>query len=561
MVQDLAASGVERMPGLKVLVWSLACAAGWAQTYPAGPQVVTFFSDVDDTDQPYALYVPKAYDADKKYPLVISLHGAGSNHRLNLRRVFGKGNLPGETDAEATRYFPRLRDVEYFVASPLARGTLGYQDIAERDVYDVLNDVKKRFSIDEDRVYLTGLSMGGGGALWLGLTRPDIWAAIAPVCAAAPQQVRLLAGNALNLPMHLFHGSIDPVVPVANSRQWQHDFLELGCPVEYTEYPNVRHNSWDNAYLNGAVFDLFAPVRRNRFPQRVRFRTEHYKYASAYWISLDTISPGTLAEIDAEFVSRNQIAVRTSNIEGFTLKLAGHPMYSATATLAIVIDGQKMKPGPAASFSKTLKSWEPKRDIPVAARKGPGAEGPISEAVASRHIYVYGTAGPTTDDEIRERRQQALDGAEWSTARDRLLLSLRTVADRDVRPSDVASSNLVLFGTKETNTLIARYAAQLPIALNPSAADYGLVFIVSAGGRYVLVNSGLPWWTGADQANRGGLPFLPLRYRALQSFGDFILFKGSLENVVAEGLFTSDWKLPPEAARKMLATGAVQIQL
>ncbi|MDQ2946355.1 MAG: hypothetical protein M3Y27_10510, partial [Acidobacteriota bacterium] len=222
--------------------------------------------------------------------------------------------------------------------------------------------------------------------------------------------------------------------------------------------------------------------------------------------------------------------------------------------------GQKMKPGPAASFSKTLKSWEPKRYIPVSGRKGPGAEGPISEAVASRHIYVYGTAGPTTDDEIRERRQQALDGAEWSTARDRLLLSPRTVADRDVRPSDVASSNLVLFGTKETNTLIARYAAQLPIALNPSAADYGLVFIFPAGGRYVLVNSGLPWWTGADQANRGGLPFLPLRYRTLQSFGDFILFKGSLENVVAEGLFTSDWKLPPDAARKMLASGAVQTQ-
>ena len=61
---------------------------------------------------------------------------------------------------------------------------MGYQGIAEKDVYDVLADVKARFSVDEDRVYLTGLDMGGGGALWLGLTRPDIWAASWPANAA-----------------------------------------------------------------------------------------------------------------------------------------------------------------------------------------------------------------------------------------------------------------------------------------------------------------------------------------------------------------------------------------
>ena len=72
-----------------------------AQIYPHGPQVLTFLSDIDDSDQPYALYLPKKLAPGKKYPLVISLHGAWSNHRLNLRRVFGKGNLPGETDAEA----------------------------------------------------------------------------------------------------------------------------------------------------------------------------------------------------------------------------------------------------------------------------------------------------------------------------------------------------------------------------------------------------------------------------------------------------------------------------
>src|SRR5687768_13941786 len=77
-----------------------------AQQLPSGPQVLTFFSDADDTEQPYGLYIPKNYDPQKKYPLVIMLHGAGSNHRLALRRVFGKSNTNGETDVEASRYFP-----------------------------------------------------------------------------------------------------------------------------------------------------------------------------------------------------------------------------------------------------------------------------------------------------------------------------------------------------------------------------------------------------------------------------------------------------------------------
>jgi len=86
-----------------------------AQSYPPGPQVLTFWSSVDDSDQPYAVYVPQHFDPAKKYQLVISLHGAYSTHRLNLRRVFGEGDRLRETDAEASRYFPPLRDVDYIV--------------------------------------------------------------------------------------------------------------------------------------------------------------------------------------------------------------------------------------------------------------------------------------------------------------------------------------------------------------------------------------------------------------------------------------------------------------
>src|ERR1700760_4170933 len=118
------------------LLLLLAAPGARSQKLSPGPQVLTFLSDVDDTDQPYGLYLPKNFNPAKKYPLVVMLHGAASNHRLALRRVFGFSNLNGETDVEATRYFPEWKDVDYIVVSTLARGTMGYQGIAEKDVYD-----------------------------------------------------------------------------------------------------------------------------------------------------------------------------------------------------------------------------------------------------------------------------------------------------------------------------------------------------------------------------------------------------------------------------------------
>ena len=79
-------------------------------------------------------------------------------------------------------------------------------------------------------------------------------------------------------------------------------------------------------------------------------------------------------------------------------------------------------------------------------------------------------------------------------------------------------------------------------------------------GRYVVVSSGLPWWTRADQAKRPGLPLTAAPYRALQSFGDYIVFKGGIDNVLAEGRFDNSWKLPPGVAEKLRATGAVEVR-
>jgi len=536
----------------------LAAAAACAQPYRPGPQVFTFVSSVDDTAQPYALYLPRALDPGKKYPLVIGLHGPDSDHRLNLRRLFGLGSLMGELDS--SRYFPRFRDVDFIVASPLARGTMGFQGIAETDVYDLLAELERRFPIDEDRVFLTGLSIGGGGALWLGLTRPDVWAALAPVCPLAPAGVEELAPNALNLPVRLFQGDQDPIAPVEVARRWQKRLLDLGVQAQYIEYPNVRHNAWDLAYRNGAIFDWFEPLRRNPFPDRVRFVSLAYRYRRAYWVDLDGLTPGTPASIDVSFTARNRLAVETRNLDGFTLRLAGHPSYAPGQALAATIDGAavRVKPSAALSFARIAGVWQVRRADPRGKR--PGAEGPIADAVAARHIYVWGTADAPGTEEQNRRRETAERAAAWSEPRSRLLLKLSVRPDSEISDQELDTASLVLFGTQATNSVIARVANRLPIALNPGAADYGLLYVFPAGRHYVIINSGLPFWTGAEEAKRGGFQFAPPQLRLLQSFGDYILFKGSLADVVAEGRFDRDWKLPQAAAAAMSATGTVTLR-
>lgn len=536
--------------------------AGFAQVYSPGPQVLTFLSDVDDTDQPYALFLPRNFDPRKKYPVVISLHGAYSNHRLNLRRVFGRGNRIGETDAEATRYWPAMRDVEFIVASPLARGTMGYKGVAEKDVYDVLVDVKRRFSIDEDRVYLTGLSMGGGGALWLGLTRPDVWAAIAAVCPAVPSETEELASNAIHVPVKIFQGAADPVVPVASVRQWQKRLLSSGVNSEYVEYPGIRHNSWDVAYKEGAIFDWFAQHKRARHPDRVSFSSRSYKHGSAYWVRFDNFTPGALAGIDARFTAKKRLSIETRQLDGFTLLLKDHPMAAGSGILRLIVDGKELqsKVSDSLAMSKTAKGWVLKPSAVSPTAKRARSEGPIADALADRHIYIYGTGGAPGPDEVQRRRAAAQQAAEWSTSRLRLMLTFRVLADTEAKASDLENANLFLMGTKETNSLIAKYADKLPLALNAGAADYGLMYVYPVDGRYVVVHSGLPWWTRFDLASRFELPFLNTPHHALTTFGDYFLFRGGLDNVIAEGRFDREWKLPPDAAAKLQATNAVEVR-
>lgn len=547
-----------------------------AQYPKPGPQDMTFFSSVDESNQPYSIYIPENFDETKKYPLVVFLHGAFSNHRLGLQRAFGEGNkqgpefgtpgfVPAETDLEVSRFFPKLKSVDYIVAAPFARGTAGYQGIPEQDIFDMLADIKSKFSIDEDRMYLTGLSMGGGGTLWIGLTHPDMWAAIAPVCPAPPEGTDKLAMNAFNIPVHLFVGDRDALMPTADA--WNEYFKSNDVDVEYVIYPGIAHNSWEYAYADGFIFDWFNQFERNLFPPEVRFTTSSFKYSKAYWVNLDNLTPGVQTNIVAKFTGKNQLAVTTSNLLGFTLKLEGHPQFDTNSKMNITVDGKPLsvKSPDAFSFSKENGLWVNKKFTPNRFSKQKGAEGPLAEAINSNHIYVYGTQGNPTREELQARQAEATFAADWAFDRGfagRIMIFPRSMADNAVRQSDYETSNLVLFGTAGTNSIIKKYEDRLPVHLNENAEGYGLVYIYPMNGHYVLVNSGLPWWTppSSNNAAASTLGMLTAKLGSLNAFPDFILFKDTPDNVISEGYFDNNWEIPEVEKAKLKASGVVKLK-
>jgi hypothetical protein len=268
------------------------------------------------------------------------------------------------------------------------------------------------------------------------------------------------------------------------------------------------------------------------------------------------MAPGALASIDARLTGKTEARVETSGVDGFSI------LGNVVALPGVVtVDGAaiRVRPGAALSFVKADGRW--RQGLAEPAGKRAGAEGPIAAAVYGPHIYVYGTADHPPPEVLAARRRAAEKAANWSAPPyARIALTLEVKADADVTDADIGSANLVLFGARETNSVIARIAGEVPLALNSGAADYGLLFIAPLGKRYALVSSGLPWWTGAEEANRGGDRFAPPAFRLLTTFEDFVLFKGSLANVVSEGYFDRNWKVPPDASARMLATGTVSVR-
>lgn len=182
----------------------------------------------------YLLYLPDHYadDATKQWPLLIFLHGSGeSGSDIEKVKFHGPPQL-----IEQGKKFP------FIVVSPQSDVPNGW-DID--NLYKLLQNIKKTYRVDEQRIYLTGLSMGGYGTWVLAMKHPEEFAAIAPVCGGGDTSN---AWKLRNIPVWCFHGALDNVVPIAGSENMVKAASRYNPNVRFTVYPDKNHNSWDTTY-------------------------------------------------------------------------------------------------------------------------------------------------------------------------------------------------------------------------------------------------------------------------------------------------------------------------
>jgi predicted peptidase len=226
------------------------------------PQRETGFLDrtvrVRGREFPYVVYVPRNFAAAGRWPVILFLHGAGE------RGTDGQQQMQIGVGAAIRAHPEWVPAIAVFPQVPL--GARWLEDPAEAAMA-ALDEAVAEFHGDAARVYLAGLSMGGYGVYHLALAHPDRFAKLVVVCGGllphgstttVLQQSPLTMGAAdpyafvahalRNIPIWLFHGDADPVIPVGESRQMAEALRREGGDVRYTEYPGVGHNSWSPAF-------------------------------------------------------------------------------------------------------------------------------------------------------------------------------------------------------------------------------------------------------------------------------------------------------------------------
>jgi predicted peptidase len=197
----------------------------------------------------YLLYLPEKYEEQKAWPLVLFLHGAGeSGNDINKVKVHG----PPKQIA-AGKKFPCI------VVSPQSPGR-GWNP---GTLNALLDDLVAKHRVDKDRIYVTGLSMGGFGTWALAGASPDRFAAIIPICGGGNPDD---AAKMKEIPIWVFHGAKDAAVPLSASERMVEALKKADAKnVKFTVYPELEHDSWTITYDNPEVWEwLFKQNRADR---------------------------------------------------------------------------------------------------------------------------------------------------------------------------------------------------------------------------------------------------------------------------------------------------------
>ncbi|MEM7379601.1 MAG: PHB depolymerase family esterase [Bacteroidota bacterium] len=198
----------------------------------------------------YYLYYPEDYEAKKEenFPILLFLHGGGeSGDSLGAL----KSNGPPKLIAEG-KQFP------FMILAPQNPHPKKWWNT--RAVMQLLDTIVEGNRVDKKRIYLTGLSRGGGAAWELAVQYPDKFAAMAVVCGMTPLPYASWIDK--DMPIWVFHGTEDKSIPFSESRTMVDKLKQMGYDVKFTEYEGVGHNSWVRAYNTEGLYDWFVAQKR-----------------------------------------------------------------------------------------------------------------------------------------------------------------------------------------------------------------------------------------------------------------------------------------------------------
>jgi poly(3-hydroxybutyrate) depolymerase len=445
--------------------------AVWTRTVTENPAALDTLSGVrewaccsraDDSGQPFKIAIPTGYDGSRHYPLVVVMHGYGGNH---MEYSGGVTNNP-----------------DYFELHVLGRARGGgYTDLSEADVLDAVDYVRSRWRIDEDRIHLTGASMGGGGTFKLSTRYPDRWASGRPVCGyGADLPVR----NALTVPLYATHSQDDPSVPVLTSRAPLRNLAAAGGRVVIDETNGLQHAAWNYAAGNARAAEWSKSQVRPAFRdvRRIDFTALDRKTPGAFWLRISEWgdAPGP-AHFTAAAGPDNRLYLGVENIRTLRIRVPDSP-FDRSKDLDVSVDGAifatAKAPLPDSLFIDRGKDgWTVS---PVWTRRPAFAlhtAGGVHNLYAGEPLLiVYGTAGT---DAARGAMALAAEAASKSPhpvwvgddgdfkdgvpSHHNLYARLRTKPDTAVTAADLAACNLVLIGRADENRLVAKMADRLPV--------------------------------------------------------------------------------------------------